>query len=320
MRLGFAPSGRRNAQTTVELAKQAEDAGFAEIWVSEDYLERGAFAVAGAVAASTERVTIGLGVINPWTRHVALSAMECAALEELSGGRLRLGVGASNRIWIEEQLGIPFRRPVSVLVEYVDALRTLLDGDRHSRPVNGLEVDAALAFTPGTRIPILLGVKGERALSRSASSDGLILSVLSSPEYVSWVRENFSPRSVTAYVLFSRDSDPGAARARVAGRIAQYLGMHGPSPITALPGLSAETATAFRENMLAGTDASDLVTDEMSRTFAIAGNDEQCADILRRFSDAGVDSLVIVDAGTQEPTTIVSDVAAIADKAGIPLG
>lgn len=317
MRIGFAPSGRRDAAAAVSLARRAEDAGFAEVWVSEDYLERGAFAVAGGIAAATTRVGVGIGVINPWTRHVALTAMECAALDEISGGRLCIGMGASNRAWMQDRLGIPFERPIAVLVEYVEALRTLLAGERLRRRVNGQDVDAALAFTPArTRPPIVLGVKGRLALERGAAvADGVMLSVLSSPEYVSWVRQTYAPRAVTAYVMFSRDPDPAAARARIAARAGLFLGVHGPSPITEVPGLPAAVATAFRDRLVAGQDATDLVTEPIARMFTVSGTDDECVAGLRRFADAGLDTLVVLDDGTGDPSATVDDITEIARKA-----
>ena len=141
MRIGFAPAGRRRTSTAVDLARRAEEAGFAEVWVSEDYLERGAFAVAGGIAAATSSVTVGLGVINPWTRHVALAAMESAALDELSRGRLVIGLGASNERWMTEQLGIPFEAPIRHLAEYTAALRILLSGQRLRAEVGGHRID-----------------------------------------------------------------------------------------------------------------------------------------------------------------------------------
>jgi 5,10-methylenetetrahydromethanopterin reductase len=321
VRIGFAPSGRRDAATAVTLARRAEDAGFAEVWVSEDYLERGAFTLAGGIAAATSEVGIGLGVVNPWTRHVAVTAMECAALDELSGGRLTIGLGASNRAWMRNQLGIAFERPIATLVDYCDALRTLLAGERLRRRVGALDLDAALAFTPPRRLPVFLGVKGPLALERGAPvADGIMLSVLSSPEYVAWVRQTYAPRSLTAYVMFSRHDDPATARARIASRTGQFLGVHGPSPITAVPGLPAELARQFQERLRAGRDAADLVTDRIAAMFTVAGDDADCVAAFERFAGTGLDSLVVLDDGVYDAAQVVGDVAAIAGRAGLVSG
>lgn len=319
MRLGFAPSGHRNAATAVDLARRAEDGGFGEVWVSEDYLERGAFAVAGGIAAATASVTIGLGVINPWTRHVGLTAMESAALDELSGGRLVVGLGASNERWMSGLLGIPFERPISRLEEYTHALRTLLRGERLVAEVGGQAVDAALSFTPiRTDLPIYHGVKGPRALRiGSEVADGLMLSVLSSPPYIEWIAAEYRPRQITAYVSFSVDDDGAAARDRIRSRTGRFLGIHGASAITERAGLPAERATAFRERLLAGQDAGDLVDDDTLARFTVAGTPAECAAELLRFAEAGVDTLVIMDEGVTPPELLIAKIAQAARLAGL---
>ncbi len=318
MKIGFAPSGRRPAGIAVELAVRAEQLGFAEVWVSEDYLERGAFTVAGGIAAATSTVTIGLGVINPWTRHVGLAAMEAAALDELSVGRLVVGLGASNERWMTGQLGMPFDKPISRLVEYAQAMRTLLDGDRLSGVVGGLTVDTRLSFRPTSdHVPIFFGVKGPRALRLGSElSDGLMLSVLSSPPYVEWIRATYSPKHVTAYLNFSVDADGDAARDRVRAHTGRFLGVHGASLITEKGGLSAERAEEFRGRLLTGADASDLVDDELLATFAVAGTPAECAVGLRRFAEAGVDSLVVMDDGATDPRLVCDGIADAAGRAG----
>lgn len=163
-------SGSRPAPEAVSIAARAESAGISEIWVSEDYFERGAFAVAGAVAAATSRVRVGIGVVNPWTRHPMLTAMEVAGLDELSGGRTVLGMGASNRVWMQERCGIPFTAPLAAVAESVEAIRAALAGEHVHMRARHFQIDAALSFTPGRSIPIYLGAKGERALELSARS------------------------------------------------------------------------------------------------------------------------------------------------------
>ena len=318
MRIGFAPAGARDAATAVRVARRAEQHDLAELWLSEDYLERGAFTVAGGVAAATERIGIGIGVINPWTRHVAVTAMECAALTELAGGRLTIGLGASNRRWMQDQLGIPFHRPISTLLDFGDGLRTLLSGEALARDVAGTPVSARLSFTPPAPEPaIVYGVKGEVALRKCApAGDGIMLSVLSSPAYVSWVRREFQPKRLIAYALFSCDRDRATARARITARTAQFLGVHGPSPITELAGVPAGPAAEFRRRMLAGEDAAGLVTEAMKDVLTVSGTPGDCVAALARFADAGLDSIVLMDDGVQDPLHAVDEIAALARETG----
>lgn len=318
MEVAFAPAGSRAAATAVAMARQAEELGLAEVWISEDYLERGAFTLAGAIAAATARVQIGLGVVNPWTRHVAVTAMECGALDELSGGRLLIGLGASNARWMEGMLGIPFVRPIPVLLEYTTALRALLAGKHVTREVRGAPLDAQLSFTPRPDIPVHLGVKGPVALRRAGEvADGLMLSVLSSAPYVAWVRSLHPTMRLTAYAFVSLDdADPAAARDRIRPRVARFLGMHGASEITARAGVPADLADELRARMLAGEPGHELVDDELLATVAVAGTTADGVQALRRFADSGLDVLVAMDDGIDDPRTVVERTAALGRAAG----
>ena len=82
-----------HAREFVRNAKLAEELGFGTWWVPEDYFFRGAFTLAAAAAAATSRIKIGIGVLNPYTRHPAMIAMEFGALDEVSDGRAILGLG-----------------------------------------------------------------------------------------------------------------------------------------------------------------------------------------------------------------------------------
>ncbi len=300
------------------LARLAEDAGLAEVWISEDYLERGAFAVAGAIAGVTERVGIGIGVINPWTRHVALAAMEAHALDEVAEGRSILGIGASNAAWMQGRLGIPFERPIGVLADYTEALRVLLRGDRLQTQLLGAQIDAALDAAPPREIPIVWGVKGPKALALAQEhADGVMLSVLSSPAYVAWVRATYAPRSVTAYASFAVASDRATARERLRAHTARFLGMHGASAITARAGIDQDVAALFRERLLAGAPALDLADDDIVGAVTVSGTPDDAAEGFLAHRAAGVDSLVVIDDGSAEPESLVAGVVDAAARAGL---
>ena len=315
MRLAFAPAGDRNAAAAVRIACQAEDAGFDEVWLSEDYLERGAFAVAGGVAAATSRIGIGIGVVNPWTRHVGLTAMEAAATNEIAQGRLTLGLGASNARWMQDQLGIAFRRPIATLVDYTDALRTLLSGQALDRLVCGQQVRARLSFSPDCPPPrLVLGVKGPRALAAAGDADGVMLSVLASPGYVDWVRKTFGHTDITAYVLVSTDRTADAGRDRVAERVAHFLGVHGVSAITEKAGLPAEVAARFGERLRAGRSAVDLLTDRIISSVAVHGDRTSAAATVAAFRESGLGCLVVMDDGVSEPEEQLRIAADLVDR------
>ncbi|PZF80451.1 LLM class flavin-dependent oxidoreductase [Jiangella anatolica] len=308
MRLAFSLSGHRPSRSAVASAVAAEEAGFDEVWVTEDYVERGAFALAGAIAQATSSVQVGIGVVNPWTRHPVVLAMEFATLDELSGGRALAGLGASNERWMTGQLGIPFDRPLSRLAESVDVVRRLLSGEhvRHSGPA--YTVDAALSFHPlRPDLPIVLGVKGPRALDLAArTADGVLLSILAGPDYVREVRSRVGPSvRLAGYVGLSVDDDATAARDRIRPMVAQFLGIHGDHLITRSAGLSPSLCADFRAGLVAGVPRVDLVTDDLLDRLVAAGTPSEVTAAFDRFAAAGLDVAVVRDDPGVDPADIL---------------
>ncbi len=299
--LGVALKGPEAPARAAAWARAAERAGLGSLWLIEDYFDPGAFALAGAVAAVTDRATIGLGVVNPYTRHPALLAMETAALAGAAPGRVVLGLGSSNRRWIEAQMGIPFKTPLADLREGVSIVRRLLEGERVSVHGGRFDLEAVrLESPPPAEVPILLGVKGPRALGLAAEvAEGVLCSVLASPDHVRRVRATTAGTRrarfvVVAYVVVLIDDDGSRARARVKPLLARYLGaLHGQS-ILADIGLGPERTRPFRDALLRGEDAGALVTDEIVEAVAVAGTPDECRGKLRRWAEAGLDSAVAI--------------------------
>src|SRR5882757_6367537 len=103
VRFGVSLQNDRPIEETLAHARVAEELGFAELWTNENGHNRGIFTQASFMAAATTRVGIGLGIVNPFHRHPSAIAMEAATLDEASGGRLRLGIGAA--LWNLRNLG-----------------------------------------------------------------------------------------------------------------------------------------------------------------------------------------------------------------------
>lgn len=295
-------------------ARAAERAGFGSLWVIEDYFHPGAFALAAAAAAVTGRLAIGLGVVNPYTRHPALLAMETQALAGVAPGRVVLGLGTSNRRWIQEQMGLPFHTPLGTLRACVDVVRRLWAGERVTHEGRGLTLrDVALARQPEAPMPpIVLGVKGPRALRLAGEiADGVIGSILTSPAHVRRARQTAAAArhatdrpgdpAMLAYVLAAVGPDGRQTRERIRPLIARYLGfLHGQS-ILVDAGLTPAATRPFVDALAAGRPAAELVTDAMIDTLAVAGTPAQCHAALRRYADAGLDAPVLLPAGDPDP-------------------
>jgi 5,10-methylenetetrahydromethanopterin reductase len=313
MRLAVAANGHAPAGETLALARACDALPVSEMWITEDYYERGAFSVAGAVLAVTTRLAVGIGVVNPWTRHPVLTAMETAALAEIGPGRVVLGLGASNARWMGEQLGLPYERPLARLLDSVSIVRAALAAEPVDREWGGRRLAARLAFVPPGPIPVALGVKGERALRAAAEvADILLLSALSSPDYVRWVRTIVGPRPrLDVLVGVSIDDDAALARERIRPFVATYLGVHGDQPITRVAGIDPPFAAQLRAGWTGGTPRTDLVTDELLTRFCLAGDEKDMRAGMAAFAAAGADSLVVQNRGAGDAAHVLTKISGL---------
>ncbi len=158
--------------------------------------------------------------------------------------------------------------------------------------------DVALETAPASPVPIVLGVKGPRALALAGEvADGVVGSILTSPAHVRRVRSitrEVPDLAVLAYLPVAMSDDGTSARDRLRPLLAHYLGvLHGQS-ILADAGLGADRTQPFRDALLARRKAGELVTDEMIDALAIAGTPDECRSALARFAEAGLDAPVAI--------------------------
>ena len=112
---------------SVDLARRADAAGYESVWVTHG-IGRDGLHVLSAYAHAAPRVGLGTGVLPIYPRHPVLLAQEALTLQEVSGGRLRLGIGVSHRPVMESALGLDMGQPLAVAREYVAVLRQALGG------------------------------------------------------------------------------------------------------------------------------------------------------------------------------------------------
>jgi alkanesulfonate monooxygenase SsuD/methylene tetrahydromethanopterin reductase-like flavin-dependent oxidoreductase (luciferase family) len=171
------------------IAVAADDAGLEELWLWEDCFRESGIAAAVAALGSTGRLRVGIGLLPVPLRNVALTAMEVATIERTFPNRLRLGVGHGVQEWMA-QVGAAVDSPMTLLREYVSALRALLRAERVS--VAGRYVnldDVALDWPPASPPDVFVGAVGERSLQLSGElADGTLLTGGTSPEQVSHMR------------------------------------------------------------------------------------------------------------------------------------
>lgn len=157
-------------------ARAAEEAGLEELWLWEDCFLESGIAAAAATLAWTERLRVGIGVLPVPLRNVALTAMEAATLHRMFPGRVHLGIGHGVQDWME-QVGGRVRSPLTLMREYVTALRALLVGAEVSVDGRHVRLDRVVLDWPPTQpAPVLVGTSGPRSLRLGGEvADGTIL-------------------------------------------------------------------------------------------------------------------------------------------------
>jgi 5,10-methylenetetrahydromethanopterin reductase len=304
VRLGLALSNEAPIAETVALARQAEHLGLSEVWLPESGHGRGVFTVASAVAANTQRIKIGIGIVNPFWRHPSVIAMEAGALDEVSNGRLLLGLGAA--LWTLRALGegdSRTERPLTAMVEAIRIVRAMLRAEPSvDGEVFAARQDAKLDFaTHRPAVPIYVGAVNGRMLRAAGSwADGVQLGAIVSPGYARWSWAQIARGAVEAgrdpsdldlasNVLVSVDRDAQAARDAVRHVLAYYA--HRVEPIVlSTSGADPDEIERVRQAVLhSGVDAgAKLVTDHMIDTFAAAGTPDHVAARLQEYVGAGL--------------------------------
>lgn len=159
----------------------AADQHLDELWLWEDCFKESSIAAAGPALAWTERVRVGIGLAPAPLRNVALLAMELATLHRLFPGRLVPGIGHGVQDWMG-QVGARAASPLTLLREYAEALRLLLDG--HEVTVSGRYVTldrVRLDWPPEPGTPILVGGTGPRTLELAGRvGDGILIGSVTS--------------------------------------------------------------------------------------------------------------------------------------------
>lgn len=172
----------------LDYVRYAETRGFEAVWQAESRLVRDAIVPMAAYAAVTERIKVGSGVINNWTRNIGLLASTFLTLDDLAPNRIICGIGA----WwdpLARNVGINRRKPLTAMRETVEVLRRLLNMERvtfHGEfiHVDGIELDVVHGRTEPRNVPIMIGATGDKMMELTGEiADGVVLNYCVPPEY-----------------------------------------------------------------------------------------------------------------------------------------
>ena len=147
----------------IEIARLVEELGYDSIWVPEMW-GRDAFSLLTLLALNTKKVKLGTGIVSVFSRTPALIAQTIATLDEISEGRMILGLGTSGPIVIKDWHGLDFEKPLQRTTEYVEIIRMILSGERvdYDGEIFKLK-NFRLQFTPIRKnIPIYIASLGPK--------------------------------------------------------------------------------------------------------------------------------------------------------------
>lgn len=299
------------------MAVEAEEAGFGEVWLSEDCFFSGGISGAAIALGATERIPVGLGVVSAVTRHPAVLAMEIATLDRAFPGRLMAAVGLGVPAWLT-QMGLKPASGLAAVRDCVTMLDSLLAGrEAESSPTFHAE-GIQLAHAPASALQVQMGVAGPKMLQLSGDiAGGTLLSVLASTEYVRWAREQIAKgkersgsdagHRVTTFALCAVDNDSARAKAAARGAVAFYLAAGGANALTDAYGISEDLRAMLADG---GPDQVErAMPDQWVDDLAVAGDPDECAAKIRDLLDAGSDRVALFPTPAENARATVAALA-----------
>jgi len=329
-RVGLGLAARGDVEDTIAWCERARAAGLESVWFHDSYFERDAVTYATAVATRVPEIGIGLGALNPFTRHPVLIAMTVSALDEIAPERIRLALGSALPLRLA-QMQIPYKPEDAVTrsSEAMDICRALWRGER--LPREGVPPLQPM-FPPVHRVPIFVaGYRSPMMVLAGQKADGYIARPAESiPGFKKLVRvmkkaaaEAGRPEGAietTGYLLTLVDATRRDALNRAKREPFVIYMMSILSDVTLR---RAGFETALRDRINAEwraeryTEAAALIPDELLDAFLLCGTRDEVAARAWEYHQAGMDVPLLQPIVQDEAqTAAVIDAAAIYGRAG----
>lgn len=301
----------------IEFCRYAEAHNFEAVWQAESRLVRDAVVPMAAFAATTERLKIGSGVINNWTRNAAIIAATFLTLDDLAPDRVLLGIGA----WwdpLARKVGIERRKPLTAMREVVEGVRRLLRMERVSFQgefvqFDDIQLDVVHGRKEPRNVPIYIGATGPQMMELTGEiADGALLNYLVSPKYNEMALERLEAGAKKAgrrleeidrpqLVVCSLDADRKKALDNARKLVTQYLGQQ--PHIMKASGVSQELLDEINQVLTWPASeeeierAMELVPDDVVQMITASGTPEECRAKVREYVATGATCPVLYPLG-----------------------
>jgi F420-dependent oxidoreductase-like protein len=314
---GIGPAG----EEAVGVVQAAERAGFESVWAAESY-GSDVVSVLAWLAPQTSTINLGAAILQVPARPPAAAAMAGATIDKLSGGRFMFGFGPSGPQVSEGWYGVPYAKPWGRTREYIEVVREIIaregpvdhQGEHYQLPIEGGEGKALkLNFHPlRNEIPVFVGAIGRKSVEMAAEiCDGWIPIFFSVDAFEETWGEHLeagfakggrqrSDLEVSPSLSVAIDGDLEAAKSVVKAGLVLYFGGMGSRKTNFYVDLAHrfgfgdvadEVQRRYQDGDKGG--AYEAMPDEIVEATSLVGSEEEVAERVERFREAGIDRLIV---------------------------
>ncbi|MCL4459951.1 MAG: LLM class flavin-dependent oxidoreductase [Chloroflexi bacterium] len=307
----------------VHIARMAEEHGFSYCWLGDEGFARDVYISMAAIAQATKTLKIGVGITNPYTRHPAITAVAIATLDELSGGRAFLGLGAGGSLTLNP-LNLHAERPVSTCIEAITIARRLFRKEKVDFSGKRYQLKGASLAFGRPNIEIYVAGRGSRMLEMGGQyADGVLLSGKAKFDLentISDIKRGAAESQNDPKIIYATNVAYDEDLPRDIRPHYTYMIADSPSHVKERLGVSPALEQDIRAEMAKNgiESAARFVTDEMLKQFIIMGDRTECASEIRALVQTyGFAQFVVplTIASFDKAADILSNVAAILQKA-----
>ncbi len=305
LRFGIRIAAIEPPEKFVESVKLAEELGFDSIWIPDSRLHFDLYVSLALAALNTTKIRLGSAVTNPYTRHPGMTAVGIASVDQLSGGRAALGLGAGGMVL--ELLEIERRRPVAACRQAVEEIRHHLGSSTTENGYVPLDLPTRAdlpIFVAGTR-PKMLALAGE-------IGDGVIVNVGAHPACIETAfstveegarRANRDPDSLEklCWLQATAVSQEASEAVNLVKPMAALMLRHLPPWMIEAMEVEEENIREIHRAFQAGgaKGAAKVVSDDLIERFTVSGTPERAVEGIKRLGEQGFDEIIFVAVETE---------------------